>query len=301
MKYNILFAVFILLILIFPGAMAANITITAEPLGGTLNIAPSGMANYTVDVSSLQRNAIQRITVDVPTGSTVDYTLWYGNGTTLSGHMIYNAVSSTFCGDPTGLAGWCQFSEVSIGSSVSNHYYVGAQEVGRLDIVGYGRNEDTQERVFIIYDLAALPIPFHLPGDAMAFTPVPYGVIYKFNIVSNKPMTSVNYYTNTRENVEKASNTSLFDVVTEWWNIINQIKDTVIRVFWFFYYGFQFFWDNIILIMALYLAITGAMAANGSKDIFTAIAKFFRYQQKLLEFLLNFIDRMISFISRFIK
>lgn len=293
MKYNIFFALVALLILIFPGAMAANITITAEPLGGTLNIAPSGMSDYTVDVSSLQRNAVQRITVDVQTGSTIDYTLWYGNGTTISGQLIYQSAAG-MCG----LSPLCQYSSVSIGGNMDDHYYVGLEEIGRIDIVGYGRNEDTSERVFIIYDST---MGLHIPGDAMAFYPVPSGVIYKFSFSSTKPMTSLNYYTNTRENVDKASNTSLLDVFTDWWNIINQIKETLIRVFWFFYYGFQFFWDNILLIMAMYLAITGAMAANGSKDIFTAIAKFFKYQQKLLEFLLNFIDRVISLISRFIK
>ena len=289
-----------MLLLILP-ANASNITITAEPLGGSLNLLPSHQMSYTVDVSSLQRNAIQRITADVPSGSIVSYTIWYGNGSTLSGQMIYNPVSSTFCGDLTGLSGFCQYSSVSIGSSKASHYYVGVQEAGRLEIVGYGRNEDTQERLFIIYDLAALPIPLHLPGDALAYTPVPSGVIYKFTLSSNKPMTSVNYYTNTMANVDTASRTSLLDVLKEWAGLLIQIKDTVIAVFWFFYDLAVFMWDNIYLIVALYFGLTGAMAVNQSKDIFAAIKKWFGYQRSLVNFILGLWDMVVGLITKILK
>ena len=296
MKYLFLFAVLVL-ILIVP-ANAANITITAEPLGGSLNILPSHQSSYTVDVSKLQRNAIQRLTVDIPTDTTISYTLWYGNGTTISGQMIYNKASSTNCGDPTGLVGYCQYSKVSIGAMSSDHYYVGLQEIGRIDIVGYGRNEDTGQRLFIIYDSTG---GLHIPGDAMAYSEIPSGVIYKFTITANKPITSCTYYTNTKENVQKASETSLLDVIIEWANLLVQIKDTVIEVFWFFFYVAQFMWDNIYLIIALYFGLTGAIAANQSKDIFAAIKKWFGYQRSLLNFILGTWDTVIGLITKILK
>jgi hypothetical protein len=143
MKPHYILCMVLLVILIVP-VSGENITITAEPLGGTLNIGPGAVTSFTVDVSKLQRNAIQRITVDVPTGSQIDYTLYYGNGTALSGQMIYNP-SPGSCGSLVGIDAPCQHSSVSIGSSRSEHFYTGLQEQGRLDIIGYGRNEDTSQ------------------------------------------------------------------------------------------------------------------------------------------------------------
>jgi len=296
MPRRFIFAILLLVALLISPVMGNNITITAEPLGGSLNPIIGGQSDYTVDVSMLQRNAIQRISIDVPTGTHLDYTVWYGNGSTLTGHMIYNPAPG-MCG----LSPLCQYSEVSIGSSTASHNYVGIQEMGRIDIIGYGRDETVPAapvRVFIIYDSTG---GLHIPGDAMAFEPVPSGVIYKFHISSNKPITGGGYYTNTKDNVEAASNKSLLDVINDWLTLINQIKDGVIQIFWFFYEGFFFFWDNIFLILILYITITGAIAANQSKDIFQAIGKFFRYQQKLIEFFLGYIDKVTSLIAKFWK
>jgi len=287
------------ILLIIP-VSADNITITAEPLGGTLNLEGSPGTSFTVDVSQLQRNAIQRISVDIPTDTLLDYTIWYGNGSTLTGHMHYYSVTDTgACGSVLGINTWCQFSEVSIGSSVSNINYVGVQEQGRIDIVGYGRNEDTQERLFIIYDMGSLLV--HLPTDAMAYTPVPSGVIYKFQLTSNKPITGVAWYTNTRENVDTASKTSLLDVVSEWANFLIQIKDTIFEVFWFFYYLFEFIWDNLFLIIALWFACSGAYAFNKTKDVARATQTWFGYQKKLLDFILDLISKTVGLITSILK
>jgi hypothetical protein len=297
-------------LLILP-VSAVNITITAEPLGGTLNTLPSHQTSYTVDVSKLQRNAIQRIAVDVPTGTTVDYQIWYGNGSSLSGHMVYHSVTDTgACGQTLFVNNPCQFSEVSIGSSVSNHNYVGLEEIGRIDIVGYGRNADTLERVFVIYDSAfGLAIVGNLEwalspyaaGDALAYVPVPQGSIYKFSLASDRPLTGVAYYTNTQTNVEKASNTSLLDVVTEWANLLIQIKDLVFEAFWFFYYLFEFIWDNLWLIIAMWLTMTGAVAFNKTKDVAKATQSWLGYQRMLLDFILNLIDRVVGLITKILK
>jgi hypothetical protein len=313
MPRRFLFAALLFIALLIAPVMGNNITITAEPLGGSLNPIIGGQSDYTVDVSSLQRNAIQRISVDVPTGSHVDYTVWYGNGTSLSGHMIYNSAPG-MCGQSIPFVdNPCQYSEVSIGSSSSSHYYVGVQEWGRLDIIGYGRDETipaAPARVFLIYDssfgvsnvgIVETYLRPYIAGDALAFTPVPSGVIYKFHISSNKPLTGGMYYTNTEKNVNDASNKSLLDVINDWLTLINQIKDGVIQIFWFFYEGFFFFWDNIFLILILYIVITGAIATNQSKDIFQAIGKFFKYQQKIIEFFLGYIDKVTSLIAKFWK
>jgi hypothetical protein len=52
-------------------------------------------------------------------------------------------------------------------------------------------------------------------------------------------------------------------------------------VFWLKF----FFVDNLLLVIALYIGITGAVAFNKKKNIFGALKEFFGYQRKLLEFI----------------
>lgn len=294
-----------MLLLVVP-AMAEVVEITAEPLGGSLNIAPSGQTNYLIDVSGLQRNAIQRISIDIPSGTTVDYTVWYGNGSSLSGQMIYEPSAPGGCivppfVPPLPTVG-CQRSYVSIGSGSSEEIYYGTAIAGRIDIVGYGRemtDPDNPVYGYVVYD-QGLP-GLHLPSGAAAFAPVPSGVIYKFQLTATKPLTAVVYYTNTKANVQKAAKTSLLDVLKEFADLLVKIKDNVIEVFWFFYYLAEFLWDNLILIVALYFALTGAIAISKSKDIFAAIQTWFKYQRALLNFILGLWDTLIGIVTKILK
>lgn len=301
-KYLILIS--IMLLLIVP-AMAEVVEITAEPLGGTINSAPSGQTNYIIDVSGLQRNAIQRISVDIPSDTTVDYTVWYGNGSTLTGQLIYEP-TSTGCIAPPFVpllpTLGCQRSYVSIGSGSSEVTYFGSAAIGRIDIVGYGREMTDPENPvygYIVYDTTA---GIHVNGDAMAFTPVSSGVIYKFQLTSTKPLTGVAYYTNTRENVQKAAKTSLVDTLLEFATLLNQTKDSVLEVFWFFYYLAEFLWDNLTLIIVLYFSLTGAMAIYKSNNsIFKAIQTWLKYQKALLDFILGLWDTLIGIVTKILK
>jgi hypothetical protein len=179
----------------------------------------------------------------------------------------------------------------------------------RTDIVGYGRNEDTLERLFIIYDtngLFYIPDNPLIPADAMAFTPVPRGVIYKFHLESNKPITSVFYYTNTKELVQKASDTSLLDAVSEFWSLLNKIKDNVIGVFWFGYSIAIFMWDNLFLIIPLYLVLTGVLAIQSAKGnphlrLLVALRNWFGMQRALFQFFMGTWDMIVGLITKILK
>lgn len=62
------------------------------------------------------------------------------------------------------------------------------------------------------------------------------------------------------------------------WMFIGFVKELV---FWLKF----FFVDNLLLVLALYIGITGAVAFNKKKNIFGALKEFFGYQRKLLEFI----------------
>jgi len=295
----LLLAYLIVLGMIVSPVLANSYEITAEPLGGELHGSLGKFSSYTVDGTGKDL-AIQRISVDVPTGATVNYTLWYGNGQTVSGWMIYR--NSTDCVDLLSFYdGWCQYSGVAISTDVQGYSYRGAQEFGRVDIVGYGRNwttSTTYDTGFIIYDSVFGVSERRI----MAFYPVTSlsdNIIYKFRIDATKPV-AIGWYTNTRANVGKAATTTVLEATNEWITMVlswvSTIKEFAIQTF----YWLKFFlWDNLVLTIVLYIGITGAVAFNQSKDIFAALKKFFGYQRGLYNFILSMWQALIDIVATF--
>ena len=84
-----------------------------------------------------------------------------------------------------------------------------------MDIIGYARNYTTETSYttgIMVYDALRISTKY------LAYYPVADGSpvsIYKFEYQSTEPVV-VNYYTNTRANVEKAARTTLLEAVNEW-------------------------------------------------------------------------------------
>ena len=285
----ILLAFVLVLGMIVSPVCALGYEITAEPLGGQIHLVEGKVSNLSIDVSA-KGDAVQRIAVDIGTGTAVNFTLTYGNGATVSGWMEY-----------TNDGFFRQHSEVAIDTDIQGYDYIGLQEIGRIDIVGYARNWTSNTEYttgFIVYDSV-----FGISERrAMAYYPVPSisdNVIYKFELTSTKPV-AVAYYTNTRENVAKAAATTLLEVINEWVQLAISlaffVKDTAIALFFWLKF---FFWDNLGMTVALYISISMAYAANTSKDIFRFIGKFFNDQKKLFEFVLSLWTTLVNIIATF--
>ena len=285
----ILLALLLVAGMIVSPVCALGYEITAEPLGGQIHLVEGKVSNLSIDVSA-KGDAVQRIAVDVGTGTTVNFTLWYGNGATVSGWMEY-----------TNDGFFQQHSEVAIDTDIQGYDYIGLQEIGRIDIVGYARNWTSNTEYttgFIVYDSV-----FGISERrAMAYYPVPSisdNVIYKFELTSTKPV-AVAYYTNTRENVAKAAATTLLEAINEWVQLAISlaffVKDTAIALFFWLKF---FFWDNLGMTVALYISISMAYAANTAKDIFLFIGKFFNDQKKLFEFVLRLWTTLVNIIATF--
>ena len=285
----LLLAYLIVLGMIVSPVFAGSYEITAEPLGGVLHASPGKVPAYIVDETGYDA-AIQRISVDIPTGTIVNFTLWYGNGATVTGWMEYE--NNGF---------YQQHTEVAIAGDISGYDYIGLQEIGRIDIVGYARNWTSSTEYdtgFIVYDSV-----FGISDrKAMAFYPVTSlsdNIIYKFQISATKPV-AVGWYTNTRANVGKAATTTVLEATNEWVSMVlswvSTIKDFAVETF----YWLKFFlWDNLVLTVALYIGITGAIAFNQSKDIFAALRKFFQYQRGLYNFILSMWQALIDIVASF--
>ena len=239
----LLLAILVLSCMIVSPVFALGYEITAEPLGGVLHLVPGRLTNLSVDVSP-EGNAIQRITIDIPTGTTLNFTLWYGAGDTVSGWMAY-----------TNDGFMTQYSEVAIGGDIQGYSYWGIQEMGRVDIIGYARNYTTETEYttgIMVYDALRISTKY------MAYHPVSdlsNNVIYKFEYTSTQPVI-VLYYTNTRENVGKAATTTMFEAVNEWVAYALLIGSFVFGLVVALFSWLKFFFiDNLLMTISLYLSL----------------------------------------------
>jgi len=282
----IIISVFLLILLAVP--VSASYEITAEPFGTEL-VHWDQVSSITYDASP-EGKAIQRLSFDVPTGTTINYTLWYGNGATVSGWMEYHNVGS-----------YQQHTEVAIGGTASGYEYTGLQEIGRIDIVGYAKNktgEDSYENGLIIYDSV-----FGISDmKAVVFYPISsstVSTVYKVSWTSNNPVYA-NAYVNTREAVTEAASKSVLDVISEWVTfavgMAVTVKDVAISAFYWIKF---FFFDNLGMTVALYISISLAYSACTARNVFQFFRNFINFQRKLFEFILSLWHLLISIVETF--
>jgi hypothetical protein len=267
--------------------VSARYQISPQPLSGDMITIPDKTTDLTVDVSP-DGKAFHKISVDLGTGTTVNFTLWYGSGQTVSGWMKY-----------TNDGFFQQHSEVSIGGDTSIYEYTGVQEIGRIDVVGYARNYSTDTQYtsgFLVYDTVFGLTQF----NAMAYYPVggnvSDNVIYKFQITSDQPV-SVTYYSDTRSSVGSWANTTPGNIISDWIGLAGQyaksIYDFVASIFWILKF---FFIDNLLLIIALWISVSMAYSAISSRDIFQFYKKFFKLQKALLDFIVGLWNTLVSIV-----
>ena len=254
------FLVLLIMVLIAPALALGNYEITAEPLGGqSVFLGPS--SDLTYDASAIGM-AIQRFSADLPSGTTVNYTLTYGSGKTVDGWFQYTHEDTYSCNWLTGSVG-CRYTDVGIGSMSNGYFFVDDSMglFGRLDIIGYAHNSTDKTPGIIVYDTVA-----GLSQGAVAFFPTGSGAqaIYKIHITSSQPIKYIAYI-NTRANVEAAASKSLVDIVSEWITFVEQFagvaKDFIIN----FFYWLQFFFiTGWKVVLVLILVVPMAFAAKGS-------------------------------------
>jgi hypothetical protein len=292
LRISVLLA-FLVLLGVIVSPVSAGYQITAEPLGTTW--VSWGQSTGTMYDASQNGMAMQRIMWDLPIGTTIDYTLWYGNGSTVSGQMIYEPVGIQVAG------GGYKHTEVSMGGVSSGYDYMGTSLIGRADIAGYAKNE-TSDGVYqnglIIYDSV-----FGLSDQkCVVFFPTSEAgaVIYKVQWSSNNPV-KAGAFINPRSSVVSAASKSVLDIAWEWINYAIALG--------VFVYGFTvavFVWikflfiDNLLLVVALWISVTMAYSAMTSRgNVFKFYTKFLRYQKTLLNFIMELWNYFIQIISAF--
>ena len=282
----------VLLIALMIAPASAKIVITAEPFG-VVTHAYGDQTSFDYDAST-NNEAIQRMTIDAPIGTTVSYTLYHSNGSTVTGSVQFVDSASVF--------GWgYATSYIDLGGLTSSYTFLTNMGIGRIYLYGYAKNEtstDIWQNGFVVAGTTAGITTF---DNDVVFYPVTGtgdGVIYRVTFTASQPVACA-VYTNSRSAVVAATSKTIPDIVWEWINFGISIAGTVYTIALMGFSGLLFLLENWYLILALYIGLTGAIAFNQSKDIFSALRTFFRYQRSVYEFFLNMWHSLISLISSF--
>lgn len=272
----------LILLLVVPAS--ADIKITAEPLNAE-EVNYDTTTSLTWDGTS-GGLGIQRIGIDAPTGTTVNFTVYYGNGDSVAGWVKY-----------TNDGFYQQASQIYLGGEVSNFHFVGLQEIGRFYVAGYAVQNNTEPGIVLYGSTAGLST---IQNDYVFYqtSTASDGVMYKIVLTSNKPI-DVSILTNPRGEVAAVNTKGLLEVLNDWVNLALSTSATYLSFLTTFYEVLKFFfWDNLVLTIALYIGLTGAMAFGTSKDIFAALKKFFNYQKKFYEFIIGLFNSLIDILNK---
>jgi len=270
---------------------------TWEQLDAVLNshvVTVNNIYNYTYD-GSIDGDAIYRVQFTVPRDAYVNFTLYYGTASSVTGSAQSKPTGGI---NPLITTSWVELAGVT-----KSYTFWDVVPVYDYDIAGYASN-GTDMVGFAVYSRdynSAI-----LGNDLIVGYLVPditHNLIYKIRFSGNKPF-SLTYTSAPNKNIVDRINVGTetgllneFKKITDLaWAIWTTLYVFVVELFFWLKF---FFWDNILLTLALYIGLTGAIAFNQSKDVFAAIKKFFVYQKSIYHFIIGLWSSLIGIISQF--
>ena len=285
-------------VLVIAPVVHAEIQITAEPLGGTQRTFQQ-VTTLTYD-GAPTGVGIQRIGIDAPIGTTISFTLYYGNNSQVSGSCSYKNTLA----DPLTGTGYLN-SHIVLGAVSSDYTYLGNNHIGRFYVTGYAKNKtgsNTFQPGIVVWGGTA-GLNTIGQGSDYVFFPTVTGsdsVINKIVLSSNNAV-NVAVYTKEREALVTDTSKTWLDLLNEWIafgiQIAGTLKDFVVSVFYWLKF---FFIDNLTMTIALYLTGTLAFAARQYKGRPDKILRqWFSDQKKLFEFIIGLWQSLVTIVSWF--
>lgn len=129
--------------------------------------------------------------------------------------------------------------------------------------------------------------------NTVAQTPIGAYPITSYEVSSVQTFTvseEVVSYSKAMQDLNPENSDAVGYVLSLVWMFIGFIK---VLVYWLTF----FFITGIVMITALYIAITGAISFGSGRNIFTALRKFFKYQKAYVEFIVYLWVTLISIAS----
>lgn len=288
----------ILIILIIVAALICPVAAltTFDKLDAILNahvVTVEDQTDFVYD-ASVSGDAFYQMEFTVPGNSHINFTLYYGTGSSVEG----SAQSTT-----TGILPPVTTSTVMLNGVSKSYTFWDTDPINDYDIAGYATNGSD----FVGFGVYSKDYNSLILGNDLAVgylvPDITHNLIYKIHFTGTKPFKLT--YTiaptkNIADRVTPGTEGGLLkevqDIVNFAWSIWNTLFPLLIQTgYWLKF----FFWDNLVLIIVLYIALTGAIAFNSTRDVFKAIRNFFKYQKSLFEFILGIWQILINIISSF--
>lgn len=266
---------------------AAEYTLTNMPLYEKVQTDFSAVRNLSYDAST-DGKRIALIQFTIPAESQVDFTIYYGDGSTVAGssenhHLDILRTSST----------------VTLGGDSKTYSYIDTQPYYDFNLAGYAKDAtDNNITGFLVYSLNYGA----LDNDLAAFYQVDnigLNTIYRIDATGTKPFDM--FITSAAPDVVAGgASKSILETAQEWINFAIGLASFALGFVMGLFSWIKFFFiDNLVMTISLYLAITMAYAAATSKNIFMFYRKFFNDQRKLFEFIFGLWRVLIEIISSF--
>jgi hypothetical protein len=270
---------------------------TFEKLDAIMNanvVEYTNQYDFTYDASA-EGDAIYRVQFTVPRDAYINFTLYYGTASSVTG----SAQSI-----PTGgINPLITTSSVELDGVTKSYTFWDTDPIYDYDIAGYATNGSAMVG-FAVYsrDYNSLILGNDLAVGKI-IPDITHNLIYKIHFTGNKPF-SITYtsapYQNIVDRIIPGTEGGILAEIQRILDLAWMIWVTLYTVLVELFYWLKFlFWDNLVLTIALYIGITGAVAFNQSRDIFAAIKKFFQYQRGIFEFILSLWTVLINLIATF--
>jgi hypothetical protein len=233
------------------------------------------------------------IQLELPINTIVNFTLYYGSSSTVSGWANYR-VNTILVNS---------FSEVSLGGNTYSEVFIdplisGYSTTKHIQFTSYARNDTTtvDESGFAVYAQG-----YGIFSSELAFFPVadlPSNLIYRVDIIANQPI-SITVDTARADilaayassTVAESRGRGVEGVVTSIVEFVGMVAGIISGLL---YWMKVIFVDNFVLTMVMYFMGTLAVAMNTSKNIFQAFGKFFKWQVMLFNFVISAFKSMIE-------
>jgi hypothetical protein len=271
------------------------------PLYNKTNVDYKGVYNMSHDAAK-DGLRIALIQFTIPTESRVDFTIYYGNDSSVSGYSENHKIIDAWLVSQT-------VSTVSLDGTSKEYTYIDTQPFYDFNFAGYARAADSLDLLnttapggFLVYSLNY----GSLDNDLAVFYEVDQptlDTIYRIDASCDKPFDMFVTMGSPADVSKGAGVNPILAAINEgskWVNYALTLGSFLFGMLLGLFGWLKFFFiDNLLMVVALYLSITMAYAAATSRNIFQFFQRFFRYQRSLFEFMIGLWRVLVEIVSSF--
>lgn len=291
----VLLAFLLCLGMIIPPVCAASYTLTGYMEYNIFDV----QKEYHTNVQSLvfdksaEDQAITLVHFKCPQDHQIDFTIYYGIGSTVSGSV--SNVNNWSWIPPTTTTSTISFDGVN-----KSYSYFDTNPSWDYYLSGYARDNEANTTGLIVYNAGY----GSFDNDLAVYKAVPNiasNLIYRVDL-SSDTVFDVDISYGTKSDVAASVSKTPLDVAGEWLSFAMAVSASVmgfiLSVIWILKF---FFIDHLLLVIALWLGVSMAYSAISTRDIFQFYKKFFRFQRALLDFIVGLWDLLVRVVGTMVQ